>query len=191
MNAIMVGIDPSNLPLLNERLTQFRRRKEHLQGELRAAKAASRDHDEKGLRRWARERITGLADAAAGHRNENVRRVLASYVDEIIVDPVGKTGVMRVNAGLAALIEAGRDGLDDPCLRPLVANERPRGANGRPRNANDRPNGRSPASAIVGALRCSAETLSPPETRSLPRVSASFNSARRGSCPATWPGLAD
>lgn len=138
VNAIMVGIDPSNLPLLNERLTQLRRRKEHLQGELRAAKAASRDHDEKGLRRWARERITGLADAAAGHRNENVRRVLASYVDEIIVDPVRKTGVMRVNAGLAVLIEAGRVGVDHPGLLP-------------PRNANDRPNGRSPAFAIAGA----------------------------------------
>ena len=138
VNAIMVNIDPANLPLLNERLTQLRRRKEHLQAELRAAKSVARDHDEKGLRRWARERIGCLADAVQGRRNEYVRRVLATYVDEIVIYPTMKTGIMRVNAGLAALIEVGRIGVDHPGLRP-------------PRNTNDRPEGRSPAYTIAGA----------------------------------------
>lgn len=158
VTAIMANIDPANLPLLNERLTQLRRRKEHLQADLRAAKAASRDLDEKGLRRWARERIGGLADAMAGRRNEHVRRVLGTYIDEIVINPTTKTGVMRVNAGLAALVAAGQIGVDDPALRPVRANGRPQGANGRqgggngrPRNANDRPEGRSWASGIAGA----------------------------------------
>ncbi|KAB2937987.1 MAG: hypothetical protein F9K17_15870 [Phycisphaerae bacterium] len=159
VDAIMIGIDPANLPLLNERLTQLRRRKEHLQAELRAAKAAARDHDEKGLRRWARERIAGLAEAAAGHRNEYVRRVLATYVDEIVIDPVTKTGVMRVNAGLAALIAAGRVGVDEPGLQPITADGRPRGTSGRPRNAKDRPDGRSPVYGIAGG------GLEPPTSR--------------------------
>ncbi|KAA0219127.1 MAG: hypothetical protein EDS66_17805 [Planctomycetota bacterium] len=131
------------------------RGKEYLQADLRAAKAASRDLDEKGLRRWARERIGGLADAMAGRRNEHVRRVLGTYIDEIVVHPTTKTGVMRVNAGLAALVAAGRFGVDDPALRavrtngrPRDANGRQRGVNGRPRNANDRP-------AVTGRIKTS------------------------------------
>ncbi len=94
----------------------------------------------------------------AGRRNEHVRRVLGTYIDEIVVHPTTKTGVMRVNAGLAALVAAGRFGVDDPALRavrtngrPRDANGRQRGVNGRPRNANDRPEGRSWASGIAGA----------------------------------------
>jgi len=80
VHAIMIQIDPANLPLLNARLTQLRRRKEHLQGELRIEKAAARDYDEMGMRRWARERIAGLADAIAGRRNERVHRVLRAIL---------------------------------------------------------------------------------------------------------------
>jgi hypothetical protein len=98
----MSGLDPANLPLINDQLTQLRRRKEHLQAELRAARAASRDSDERALRKWATERITGLADAMAGRRNEHVRRVIASYIDEIVVFPTERRGIMRLDAGLAA-----------------------------------------------------------------------------------------
>lgn len=105
VSGILASIDPANLPLLNDRLTQLRRRKEQLQGELRVARAASGGHDVKALRNWAHERISGLADAMAGQRNEHVRRVLASYVDEVVIYPSTRTGVMRVNAALGALVD--------------------------------------------------------------------------------------
>lgn len=127
VKAITASIDPANLVLLNDRLTQLRRRKEHLQRELRVAKATARGVDAKGLRKWAQERITGLADAIAGRRNEQVRRVLASYVDEIVVYPSSKTGVLRVNAALAAFV-----------------------GDGAASNANDRPAGRSWAGTLAG-----------------------------------------
>ena len=142
VNAIMSGIDPANLPMLNERLTQLRRRKEHLQAELRAAKSATQDFDEKGLRRWAQERIGGLADAMAGHRNEQVRRVLAAYVGEIVIFPAMKTGVMRVNAGLAGLVE-------DPQVGMSMTRS------GRLRVTNDRL-GRSPVDTLEGTQRPSS-----------------------------------
>jgi hypothetical protein len=88
--AITANIDPANLMLLNDRLTQLRRRKEHLQRELRAARTAARGVDTKGLRKWAAERITGVADAMAGRRNEQVRRVIATYIDQIMVYPTTK-----------------------------------------------------------------------------------------------------
>lgn len=128
VSALMVSIDPANLPLLNERLSQLRRRKEHLQGELRATKATAREHDEGGLRHWARERISGLAEAMGGRRNEQVRRVLASYVDEIAIYPKTKKGEMRLNPGLATFIR-------DVDLSS---------------NANDRPESRSHVDELAG-----------------------------------------
>ena len=104
VNALVNGIDPANMPLINDRLTQLRKKKEHLQRELRATKAVTTGTDRAALERWARERITGLADAASGRRNEKVRRVMASYIDEIVVWPSTKTGVLRVNAALAGLL---------------------------------------------------------------------------------------
>lgn len=75
-----------------------------------------------------------------------------------MINPTTKTGVMRVNAGLAALIAAGRIGVDDPALRPVRANGPPqdangrqRGGTGRARNANDRPESRSRADTLAGA----------------------------------------
>ena len=129
VKALMTGLDPANLPMINDQLTQLRRRKEHLQAELRAARAASRGTDEPALRKWAAERITGLTDAVAGRRNERVRRVIASYIDEIVVYPTERRGVMRLNAGLAALV-------GDAPLAP---------------NASDRPEGRSRVAGIAGA----------------------------------------
>ena len=103
VNALLTGLDPANLPLVNDRLTQLRRRKEQLQRERRVAKTASRPFDELAIRRWATERISGLADAIDGRRNEHVRRVLTSYVDEIVIWPSTKTGILRVNAFAAGL----------------------------------------------------------------------------------------
>ncbi|MCC6679129.1 MAG: zinc ribbon domain-containing protein [Phycisphaerales bacterium] len=106
VNTLLTGLDPANLPLINDRLSQLRRRKEHLQRQLRAAK--SDGPDEKALRKWATERIGLLAEMAAGRRDDAVRRALASYVDEITIDPATKTGVLVVNAHIAALA-AGRE----------------------------------------------------------------------------------
>jgi len=41
VNALVSGIDPANMPLINDRLTRLRKKKEHLQRELRAAKAVT------------------------------------------------------------------------------------------------------------------------------------------------------
>jgi len=137
VKALMTGLDPANLPMINDQFTQLRRRKEHLQAELRAARAASRGTDDRALRKWAAERITGLADAVAGRRNERVRRVIASYIDEIVVYPTERRGVMRLNAGLAALV-------GDAPLAP---------------NASDRPVGRSRVAGIEGSKPSSNKSL--------------------------------
>ena len=98
LRAITTNIDPANLPLLNDRLTQLRQRKEHLERELDAARAPVGRVDEAALRQWALGRIGGLADAMDGRRDETVRNVLASYVEAIEVTPSSKSGVMLVNA---------------------------------------------------------------------------------------------
>ncbi|MCC6678645.1 MAG: recombinase family protein [Phycisphaerales bacterium] len=100
VNALLNGLDPANLPLVNDRLTALRRRREHLQGQLRAAQADKERLDEKAVRRWAAERIGLLAEVAAGRRDERARAVMASYVDEIVIDPATKTGRLVVNGGL-------------------------------------------------------------------------------------------
>ena len=109
VNALLSGLDPANLTLVNDRFTQLRRRKEQLQRELRAANAASRPFDEAALRRWATERISGLAEAIEGQRNERVRRVLTSYIDEIVIWPSTKTGLLRVNANAVGLVAPQND----------------------------------------------------------------------------------
>lgn len=101
VNTLIIGLDPANLTMINDRLTQLRRRKEYLQQQLRTAK--SDNVDETAIRTWAAERINLLAEMAAGRRDEAVRRVLASYIDEIRIDPATKTGVLVVNANIAAL----------------------------------------------------------------------------------------
>ena len=84
-------------------------------------RAAARPFDELAIRRWATERITGLADAIDGRRNERVRRVLTSYVDEIIIWPSTKTGLLRVNAFAAGLQnDTDRPALDRSCVDEIV-----------------------------------------------------------------------
>lgn len=84
VNALLTGTVPANLPLLNDRLTQLRRRKEHLQEQKRAAETTSLD--EKTLRKWAGERIGMLREICAGRRDEKARQVLASYVDKNVIE---------------------------------------------------------------------------------------------------------
>ena len=98
LRAITANIDPANLSLLNDRLTQLRQRKESLERELAAGGAPGGRVDEAALRQWALERIGGLADAMNGRRDETVRNVLASYVGAIKVTPSTKSGVMLINA---------------------------------------------------------------------------------------------
>lgn len=131
IRAITMNIDPANLVLLNDRLTQLRQRKLHLERQARAATTSSRSLDEKAIRRWATEQISGLADAIDGRRDEKVRRVIAAYVEEVVIYPSKKTGYLAVNANLW------------PAL-----------------NDNDRSFERSRASAIVWS-KPSSNTLNP------------------------------
>ncbi len=130
VKAITASIDPANLPLLNERLTQLRQRKEGLERELEMALSLDARPEEAALRRWARERIEGLADAMNGRRDAKVRDVLACYVERIVVTPSTKSGVLAVNTGA--------------CGKPTTSN--PCG-----RKKNDRPRERSCVKVIAGA----------------------------------------
>ena len=94
--ALTASIDPANMTLLNERLTQLRIRKEHLEQELAAAKLAAHGQDEGEIRRWAQRQLAGLADALDGQRDDETRRVLASYVDRITLWPSKKRGEMTL-----------------------------------------------------------------------------------------------
>lgn len=100
VDAIVTRLDPANLVLVNDKLTAMRVRKEWLQQQVRAAEATESSMDEKALRRFATERIGMLAEIISGRRDEKARQVIASYVDEIIIEPETKTGYMAVNAGL-------------------------------------------------------------------------------------------
>jgi len=64
------------------------------------------------LRQWALDRISGLADALVGRRDDEMRKVVASYVECIELKPPDRTGVMVLN---------GR------ALPPLNAHDRPEG----------------------------------------------------------------
>jgi hypothetical protein len=92
VKAITMNIDPANLPLLNDRLTQLRHRKDHVEREIMRAERSLDGLDEKALRKWANERVGGLAAAMKGQRDEKVRQVIASYIEEIIIYPSTKTG---------------------------------------------------------------------------------------------------
>lgn len=122
MRPMLTRLDPANLPLVNDRLSQMRRRREDIQKSLRATKAKAADLDEAALRQWAKARIDGLADAMAGRRSEKVRQVIASFVEEIVIDPATKTGVLRLAPGVGGLGgRAGGDGApvaDDASPRP-------------------------------------------------------------------------
>ena len=98
-----MNIDPANLAMLNDRLTQMRLRKDALEEELGMAKRASADHDAGELRRWARAQLTGLRTAMDGVRTDATREVIATYVNKIVVWPSQKRGEMHLNAAARPL----------------------------------------------------------------------------------------
>jgi len=95
--ALTASIDPANLALLNDKLTQLRLRKEHLEQELAAAKLAGPSRDERVIRQWAKRQLAGLADALSGRRDDEARRVLGSYVERITLWPSTKRGEMALH----------------------------------------------------------------------------------------------
>ncbi len=103
VTALTTHIDPANLALLNDRLTQLRLRKECLERELRAARQSSGNNDVRALRTWARVQLAGLQAAINGTRNDRTRDVIATYVDRITVWPSKKQGEMVLNAAAHAL----------------------------------------------------------------------------------------
>ena len=123
--ALTASIDPANLALLNDKLTQLRLRKEHLEQELRTARQASPSRDARSIRQWAKRQLDGLAAALDGRRDDETRRVLGSYVERITVWPSTKRGEMALN----------------PAGWPLW----------HPGKQHDRPEGRSCGNQIAGA----------------------------------------
>ncbi len=119
VTALTMNIDPANMAMLNDRLTQLRVRKDALEEELRMAKRARSDHDPTELHRWARSQLTGLQAAMDGVRTDATREVIATYVNKIVVWPSQKRGEMHLN----------------PASRPLWKD-------------HDRPDGRSWSSEI-------------------------------------------
>ncbi len=101
--ALTASIDPANLALLNDKLTQLRLRKEHLEQELAAARLAGPSRDERTIRQWAKRQLAGLADALNGRRDDEARRVLGSYVERITVWPSTKRGEMALHPDCWAL----------------------------------------------------------------------------------------
>ena len=97
VNALTLNIDPANMSLLNDKLTQLRKRKEQIEAELQQAKVSNAHADEAELRQWALDRINGLADALAGRRDDEMRQVIASYVERIELKPSDRTGMMILN----------------------------------------------------------------------------------------------
>ncbi len=103
VTAITASIDPANLAMLNDRLTQLRKRKEALEAELRSAERPAATFDVAGLKNWARDRLAGLQQAMAGARNDRTRDVIATYVERITIWPSDKRGEMRLNPAAGPL----------------------------------------------------------------------------------------
>ncbi len=151
--ALTTNLDPANLVLLNDRLTQLRKRKEALEDEMAQATRARSTCDATELRKWARAQLAGLRDAMAGARNDRTRDVIAAYVERITVWPSEKRGEMLLN----------------PAAAPLWKH-------------SDRPEGRSRVNQI-GATRFELATSWTQTTRSSQtelRPGPSYHSCRRG-----------
>ena len=109
VTALTTQIDPENMPLLNQRLTQLRLRRESLEQELRSARQSNNRLDAGALRHWARAQLAGLEAAMNGLRNDETRNVIATYVDHITVWPSKKCGEMALNPAGYALWRRGWD----------------------------------------------------------------------------------
>ena len=139
VTALAMHIDPANLVMLNDRLTQLRLRKESLEQELRTVRQSSSNQDAASLRKWARAQLAGLQAAMNGTRNDRTRDVIATYVDRITVWPSKKRGEMVLNPAAHALWKRGWDGGSQLDREPDTRT---------PRKRHDRPEGRSWANPI-------------------------------------------
>ncbi len=97
VHALVKGVDPANVSLINGELTRLRKRRDHLQRSLLSAQSAQQELDEPALRRWAQTRFELLDAALNGTRDDQTRQVMASYIDEIVIHPADKTGTLVVN----------------------------------------------------------------------------------------------
>ncbi len=115
ITALIAGVDPANVRLINTRLTQMRTRRERLEEQLRLAQAADAHFTGDNARRWAVEQLKIFAEVVRGRRDEKARQVLACFVDEIVIDAAAKTGTLVINPNALGLFptEPGDDGPDD------------------------------------------------------------------------------
>jgi len=120
VKALIMHIDPANLSLLNDRLTQLRLRRENIEREIADAKTAVQQVDERGLRKWATEQLTGLREVLDGRRDEKARKVIAAYVERIVVTPSAKTGVLELNPGAYGLYNANDRPVGRSCAKEVV-----------------------------------------------------------------------
>ena len=96
VTALTMNVDPANIGLLNDRRTQLRLRKEHLEQELRTVEQSEAKRDEKALRKWAREKLAGLRDAQDGRRDDWTRDALGAFVEQITVWPSKRRGEVKL-----------------------------------------------------------------------------------------------
>ncbi len=114
------NLDPANLALLNSKLTQLRRRREHLEAELRNLRLETGGTDEEEIRRWARKRIAMFAETMDGRRDFQARQIVATYIEKIIVTPETREGEIHLNPlaygelDLATLRRNGVRACDEP-----------------------------------------------------------------------------
>ncbi len=94
VTALTMSIDPANLSMLNDRLTQLRLRKERLEEELRTAKKPAASTDGRAMQKWAHGLLDRLQAAIGGVRDDSTRDAIATYVDRITVWPSRKRGEM-------------------------------------------------------------------------------------------------
>lgn len=142
VHAILNGLDPANVSFVNSKLSEMRQRKENLQQELRRHESSG--FDEKALRKWASERLQIFSEILAGRRDDKARNAIASYVDEIVIDPKTKTGRLVINAGAAGLL----DDVQDAEKTAKTALSHPgKTTQGSPKNAND-PSGEGSVAGI-------------------------------------------
>ena len=129
VTALTMNIDPANMAMLNEHLTQLRLRKEYLEQELQTAQQSSANQDVDTLRKWARAQLAGLRAAMNGTRNGRTRNVIATYIDRITVWPSKKRGEMWPKPAADALWKCNCDerGPSDRDPSPCKQHDRPKG----------------------------------------------------------------
>ncbi len=97
MASLTENLDPANLPLLNGKLTQLRRRREHLEAELRNVRIETGGTDEEEIRKWARKLIALFAETVDGRRDFQARQIVGTYIEKIVVTPETREGEIHLN----------------------------------------------------------------------------------------------